>query len=355
MLQLSQRPLSGSEFDHRLYVGRTEEVSQISRAAILGFNVLVLGDRGSGRTSLLRQAERQLKAQGATTVFVDAQPWPDAFDLVLAIRAALGDDVREPGYRWETFQDSTMRATGMKRVKEDVRRTLDENWVSVIGRSLEDAPTVLEVPQPDSWSIVVDGVNARAAHTLFGRFRDILWQLPVHWVVSGDAASRQTYLAPPADAFFDTVLELGELTEEEALNLLVRRLDSASDSVDVERLRQVAERLVDGLPERSPRAILTAARAAVIGAGDPAETLHARARQQQQAAALGRGPAMVFAELEQLGPTHAGDERLLERLGYTRPGVVQILKALQQENLVTATKQGRRTLYRIAPPPAGRQ
>ncbi len=352
MLQLSQRPLTGSDLDQRLFAGRGPEVSQIGRAAALGFNVLVLGDRGSGRTSLLRQAQRQLEDQGAATVFVDAQSWLDPFDLVLAIRAALGDDTRDPPtYRWESFRDTMMRDAGMRQVKEDMRRTLDETWVGFIGTSLEDAPKSLDIPKPDSWSIFVDGVNARAARTLFGRFRDTLWQLPAQWVVSGDAAYRQTYLAPPADAFFDTVLELDELTADEALSLLVRRIDAAGDGEDGERLRGVARRLVESLPERSPRAILAAARAAVVGEGDPAETLHARAREQQRAAALGRGPAMVYAELESRGPTHAGDERLLERLGYTRPRVVQILKALQRDGLVTARKVGRRTLYQITTSP----
>lgn len=60
MLQLSQRPLSGSDADRELFVDRTVELCHLERSAQLDFNVLVLGERGMGSTSLVRQHQRRL-------------------------------------------------------------------------------------------------------------------------------------------------------------------------------------------------------------------------------------------------------------------------------------------------------
>ena len=56
---------------------------------------------------------------------------------------------------------------------------------------------------------------------------------------------------------------------------------------------------------------------------------------------------MVFSELEAMAPVHAGDEQLLQRLGYTRPRIVQILKDFEKEGVVESRREGRRQMYYI--------
>lgn len=65
MLQISQRPLQGTAVDAALFVDRTSELETLVRSVRLGFNSLVLADRGSGKTSLLRRLERQLVDAGS--------------------------------------------------------------------------------------------------------------------------------------------------------------------------------------------------------------------------------------------------------------------------------------------------
>jgi predicted ArsR family transcriptional regulator len=64
---------------------------------------------------------------------------------------------------------------------------------------------------------------------------------------------------------------------------------------------------------------------------------------------------MLAAELEALGWASASDERLLVRLGWTRPRVVQVMAELERGGLVDmreeSTGRGRpRKLYRLKPP-----
>src|SRR5207237_290633 len=70
---------------------------------------------------------------------------------------------------------------------------------------------VLLIDEPPSGEI---------GHTLFGRLRDEVWQLPFLWVVAIDEHQRAALTRPPADAFFPVVLELKPLDPKDALELL---------------------------------------------------------------------------------------------------------------------------------------
>ena len=259
---------------------------------------------------------------------------------MLAIRAALGEDVRgEPA--WDLVPKQAFVGTIYERVPNTRPATLDEADVRAMAAAADEPSTVL-----------VDGVDADVAHTIFGRFRDTLWEFPHRWVVTGDVDSRSRYLRPPADVFFETVIDLPELSAQSAHELLQRRVQTAGGDPDADRLRPVLSQLVDSVPTRTPRNLLTAARLTLLSGDGPAAAVDAVAARQQRAATLGRPAAMLYAELENLGPVHAGDERLLDRLGYTRPRVVQLLKELEAAGLVESRSEGRRRIYSI-PAPGG--
>jgi predicted ArsR family transcriptional regulator len=64
---------------------------------------------------------------------------------------------------------------------------------------------------------------------------------------------------------------------------------------------------------------------------------------------------MLAVELEALGGASASDDRLLSRMGWTRPRAVQVLAEMEKAGLVTAssekTGQGRpRKVYKVVSP-----
>jgi DNA-binding transcriptional ArsR family regulator len=315
MLQISQRPLSASDADARLFVNRKEETSAALRALELGFNVLVLGDPKSGRTSFLRHVERRGASEGRPTVFVDAQAHLGPASIVGALRAVL-----EGGSRPDAIPPET---------------TLTEADLAAMAAG---APT----------TIFLDNLRPEAAQTLFGRFRDVLWQLPHQWVVSGLVVRRSEYLEPPADSFFDSIIELGPLSEEDARSLLESRIEHAGASEDARLLEGLVGRIVNVTGERTPGALLAMAREALLHDGDEGR-LDELAELGSRARALGRSHDLLFRELEALAPVHAGDERLLQRLGYTRPRIVQMLKDLEGAGVVESRREGRRQLYYLRP------
>lgn len=314
MLQISQRPLSGSDADQRLFVDREQETGAILRALDLGFNVLVLGDPKSGRTSLLRHVERRAADSGRRSALVDAHAHEGLPALLDALGATLGGDVRP--------QPLTAASS-----------TVTESDLATLGSAPEEAATIF-----------VDNLAPGDAQSMFGRFRDVLWQLPHQWVVAGLLVRRSQYLEPPADSFFDSVVELGPLDEESARSLLHKRVEAAGSSEDAQLLEGSIDQIVKATAERTPGALLAGARAGLLNGGGELGATNL-AELQNRANALGRSHAMVFSELESLAPVFAGDERFLQRLGYTRPRIVQILKDLENAGVVESRREGRRQMY----------
>jgi DNA-binding transcriptional ArsR family regulator len=332
MLQISQRPLSGSDADQRLFVDREEETSAVLRALELGFNVIVVGDPKAGRTSLLRHVERLVADSGRRTAFVDALSHEGLPGLLEALRGALG------------------APPGLSLLTAGPGLTVNESDVAALAPAPDDsAPDDLapdDSAPDDAATVFVDNLSPGVAQALFGRFRDALWQLPYQWVVGGLLVRRSEYLEPPADSFFDSIVELGSLNEKDARSLLRTRIETAGDSEDALLLERSMEQIVKGTVERTPGALLAGARATLLR-GAPDSAFADRVKLQTQANSMGRGHAMVFSELESLAPVHAGDERLLQRLGYTRPRIVQILKDLEREGVVESRREGRRQMYYI--------
>lgn len=334
MLQLSQRPLQATSVDAALFVDRASELERLSRSVRHGFNSLTLGERGSGKTSLLRRFERRLGEENVACRFVEASGAKAVEELVEVVDEALHGRRRESR---ESIYRSMAVLKGTAGIADDLRHLAPRDGGHVV--------------------VLLDSVSDPSlVQHLFGRLRDEVWQLPLTWVVAGDRAYRSRYLEPPADSFFDTILEIGDLDQQHAADLLRRRAVQADpNDVGAKVLLRYAEALAEQVKPLTPRNLLAAAREILIGSDDDhSKWMSHLAGQQMRAAELGRPHAMLFTELMGLGPVSASDERLLNRLGWTRARAAQVLKDLEQRGLVVVTDEapsgpGRpRRLYAVA-------
>lgn len=348
LVMLSGRPLLDTRADAPLFVDRDDVLADLRRAIAAELNVILLGARGAGKSSLLRRVAYELRELRAHRIeFVDAGPAGDDAGALLSLIAdrLVGPDT------------VIMRATSRLTAGGDPHVPLD--LVATVDRLRGELPRQMAAVPGDAdgpaWDpglpvvVIVDGAPPSPAHTLFGKLRDELWTLPVVWVVSGDEKQRGNYLRPPADAFFDVQLTLQPLAPAAAVDLLRRRLDK-DDRLTSDELRQIV-----ASTDRTPRAVLQAARRHLL---DPSSTGHeARGRREaalRELAELGRPAHMLVAELQARGgAASASDDGLQSALGWTRPRLVQLFKELEKRNLVVATHQrsesgGRpRTVYEL--------
>jgi hypothetical protein len=178
--------------------------------------------------------------------------------------------------------------------------------------------------------MALDDAPAAAGNALFGALRDELWSIDLGWLVTVATADSATLTRPPADAFFESQVELGPLPVAASVEILRRRMGDAP-----ERLLEEAALIGAG----NPRRLLDVARQ-LGGEYSQWPAFSAAAAERELAlAALGRPAHLLAAELEALGGASASDDRLLNAMGWTRPRAVQVLAEMERAGLVTASSQ----------------
>lgn len=314
-MDLSGRPLIDTKVDRRLYAPRQEH-ALLRKSAEQGLNVLLTGPRGSGKTTLLRQVLLDLREAGRASVFLDGKLAADTYAFLELIRFQLGEAPSLP----QAMREDYARAFTPRPNLGEANRLLGL-MDSMRGAGEEQMRTTL----------LIDGLpSADVAHSLFGRLRDELWQLPFNWIIAVDGRKRSALLEPPADAFFDRVIDLGPMTTDEQALLLTKRAEGTSRTV-LQPLTQASE--------GNPRLLLALARDTVERGAAIDELLAARARRQTAASRLSRPASMLLAELEDMGAASASDKDLLERLGWTRPRATQVFAELEDAALVTSREE----------------
>src|SRR6266566_214056 len=191
-LALSGRPLLATAGDKGLFVNREAERKRLRSAISNRTNTLVLGERGSGKTSLLRSVEAEVRKQ-TRAIWVEGRLANDPVELLELIRYRI--DPQEPA----DFAGAFARGVSAFKYRPAPQSQRLLELVSELDGAL--------LRRKGHWTVFLDELSAaETAHILFGRLRDEMWQLPLTWVVAANSADRATFLRPPADAFFPNVV-----------------------------------------------------------------------------------------------------------------------------------------------------
>ncbi len=320
-MELSGRPLFDNPLDAELFVPRPE-VERLQRNCRDGTNTLVLGGVGVGKTSLLRHVLLSLRDEVRPAVWIDG-----AFaDDVVGLLSLIEEDLRHarPELPVPSGAGETVAVlVAMRNLGRHIPAGDDERVVIM----LDLAP---------------GGVDP---HALFGRFRDELWQLPLTWVVAAPTTMKGQLQTPPADAFFEDVIELGPLDLDQQEELIRRRMGSDDTS----------PWHIPGEGEGNPRRLLRLVRE-TLRTGEPADAhFGARSARDAELAEQSHSARIVYEYLEDVGPTSASDEDLLTYLSWSRQRAAKVLSELEDAGLVRSetrqTGSGRpRKLFAIVPP-----
>ncbi len=309
---LKGRPLYDNKADADLFV-----TPPAWNAVVLGserdLNVVLVGPRGSGKTSLLHQIQYAMRdGESEGPVFVDGTAARDVVDLATRIRNALSG---EPSTLAENTEGAVAAVT-----------TPDE---PIAGASRNLAALLRSIGQADPALILLDCSGAaEAVFDLFGRMRDVLWQQDHRWIVAIDENDRSTVMKPPADAFFDIVAQIGPWPTTELATLLGRRYPTAED-IDKELVMHAAANA-----RGSPREALRAMSHGILDEGDPETFLAERGVLLDRASRLGRTAGMLMAELLDRGQASPSEPELQDSLGLTRARLTQLFHMLQENDLV---------------------
>jgi DNA-binding MarR family transcriptional regulator len=330
---LQTRPLYDNLGDSRLFVA-PDSWNSVIGALERRLNIAIVGSRGVGKTTLLRQVQLALRNGGERVSFVDATAMKDPFELAIRVRDAL---LGQPAPLVASARLAASNFSG--------------DPAPLAGASRALAEVLREIGGAEQATILVDAsASAEAVYGLFGRMRDVLWQQEHRWMIAVEEADRATALKPPADAFFDSIIVLEPWSIDDLVNLLGRRADAE---------HQWPRELLIGAAtgsHGSPREALRVLSDALVHDRDPSALLDARGRLLDRASQLGRPTGMLMAELLNRGAASSSDKDLQDSLGVTRSRLTQMLRQLLANELVTVESEhadgpGRpRTVYRAALP-----
>lgn len=322
-LELSGRPLRDTRRDRELFVDREDTIETVATIARNGGNVLLVGSRGSGKSSLLRMLAHVLAEQDDSHVaVVDGRIASSTLEFLTLVRDELNAWQAVPFGEVAGSVAAALSALGSAKISTrpapgDTQTLLAQ--LRELGRNLpEDGPRIVlvdEMPSPQS------------AHTLFGRLRDELWELPLVWVVTADERDAGIYRESPADAFWQRVVTIPGLAGDAATELLLRRLDGES----------VPPETVDSLvstAEGNPRRLIMLAHEVVLQGADVRALTERDAKMQQEIAGLSEPARRLLAELEANGAASPSDQGLLRRLQWTRSRASQVFGELEKQGLV---------------------
>jgi energy-coupling factor transporter ATP-binding protein EcfA2 len=285
--------------------------------------VLLLGERGSGRTSLLNHVAWLLarETESRHSVIVSGELANNPSQL-LGVLVARVQRLAEPaGARGRWIED--LRALSMPDgpFGQVAQPAILMELVDLLGERL----AALERPV----CLMVDGITPTVAHATFGSLRNELWALPgATWVVAGDSAAETLYLEPPADAFFERTVNLGPLTAADAAKLLRAHVPALTEP-DIEQAIAVAA----GNPRRLLRA------AADIRAGIAPASPVADGLAEQATAVAGPLAGALVGYLAENGATSASDETMLRQIGASRQRASQLMHELESAGVLETIEQ----------------
>jgi energy-coupling factor transporter ATP-binding protein EcfA2 len=313
VIELRTRPLRATHADAGYLVQRESDMATLASALSYGFNVMIVGERGSGKSTLVNLLAARLEEESSQVAQVSGGRFDTAAGALWGIARKLA-------------ADQSNAAESADLVPRDGADELEGAY-----RALADAAGAL----PDRVVIIVDGLAPALVHEIFGRLRDEIWALQLQWVLTGNIEDKAILLAPPADAFFEQVLTLAPLSGPEVGQLLALRDPDGELDTDVRTL--ISERSA-GNPGRA----LVLARQALVSA-DPVSEINRGSVIDQIEQELGEPAARLADDLARNGPSGPSDAQLLRRIGWSRPRAYQVFQALQQAGFaeVSSERSGR--------------
>jgi len=364
LLRLSYSPLLSTKRDQEFFTNRDEEIQQALQAVEAGFNVLVIGERGLGKTTVLTRLEYLLKGS--------------RYEKKLVVPANLNFEIASPSdfiLLLLSAAQKTISNDPRTRLVQTIRRAAESVSLSVFGAGVslkppEEISVSLRYRFLDEFLTLCSKIRAKGMQFIFliddtdkspevtydvlSSLRDTLWRTEAVYVLTCNAMHRSVVLRPPVDSFFESVIQLHSLDYEETVDLIRKRLGkdifpretyamihSSSKGNPREIVRVCRMAIEKAIEEKwEPQRLEEGVRHLIMGLE------HTR---QSYDKTLSLAEKELVRYIETHGPCSSSDKNLQALLGVKRTRLVQIFKKLERIGILkaTTTAGSRRKLYGI--------
>ena len=360
----SPRPLLSMVDDESFFVS-VDEIQKIHRAIKTNENALIIGERGSGKTSLLNHLNYQY-----TESKKDKQNMPVQLNLLriesfnqTTFLETLIDNIFDSAMKFRTAGEKFRRALE----KSGVIYNLNENMRSfpitlkgniMYGRKNASYETLVERLERLVHSLrdrniqifvmIDDGdkINSELIWGVFRKLRDTLWDLRVTLVMSVLPEQVAEITKPPLDQFFQYQIKVKHYDQMKALELITKRAKFAKQKIEFEK--DALARLVADT-KGNPRSIITVTKRVLESTKENNKITENMIGELDlpYSSELSNIERSVINYLIHNPHVSASSEDFSKNLGVTRSRLAQILNELRERKLIKSAKEGRKEKYYV--------
>lgn len=337
MRRLSLRPLFPTKNDIGLFVGREKEMNVIESCMRNRLNLLLVGERGTGKTSLLNYTYyKTIKIDNVVGVLVNILPKSisDTSSFLNLVLDSTLDEIRHKHFAEQFFSEF------------DTRRTND------VFIAFNSIITILKQHNVEV-VFLIDGFDHRVelCYRIMSSLREVFWQTEFPVIMTGDSNKINEYRRPPLDAFFDKKLEPQPLSSDEIMKLFELRLgkkylDKTSANTLAERTESsIIDKilLVKEFFEKNPktRKILLSKLEPKSEKNMSMDTLNQKTILKVfESSLVHLSPAKkeILRYIRINGPSSASDKEFQKYMGVSRSRLTQMLLSLSKNEILMKSK-----------------
>ncbi|MHB8546551.1 MAG: AAA family ATPase [Nitrosotalea sp.] len=357
----SPRPLMSLE-DDRNYFTKYEEIEKIIRAVEIGENVLIIGDRGSGKTSLLNHMLYHYFNTKATEQVI-----PVRFSALSIEELNQKNLVRS---LIRNIVDSIFKIKSTsERIKVILNKMIDsspttlpdlaklDNMLQTNTDTARDdfealterlSELVLSIRKKEiNFFVMIDDLDKFPADKVWHTFRsirDILWELHFSLIITALPDQVSEITKPPLDQFFPYWIKIPSFDMEYTKSLIEKRFNKSQVTISNDALEAIVNRT-----KGNPRSIIAIMKN-VIESNDFSSQItldNINNLGLPYSIRLSDIQRAVINYLAENPNTSASTKNFIARIGVTRSRLSQILNDLRKDDLIGSKKVGRSTYYFI--------
>lgn len=357
----SPRPLMSLE-DDRNYFTKYEEIEKIIRAVEIGENVLIIGDRGSGKTSLLNHMLYHYFNTKSTEQVI-----PVRFSA-LSIEELNQKNLVRSLIRNIFDSISKIKSTS-ERIKVILNKMIDSSPTTLPDLAKLDSmlqtntdtarddfealterlsELVLSIRKKEiNFFVMIDDLDKFPADKVWHTFRsirDILWELHFSLIITALPDQVSEITKPPLDQFFPYWIKIPSFDMEYTKNLIEKRFNKSQVTISNDALEAIVNRT-----KGNPRSIIAIMKN-VIESSDFSGQItldNINNLGLPYSIRLSDIQRAVINYLSENPNTSASTKNFIARIGVTRSRLSQILNDLKKDDLIDSKKVGRSTCYFI--------
>lgn len=359
---LSARPLVSAVDSETLFV-EPDEVKKIQLAIETNENVLIIGERGGGKTSLINhiyniynntKEDRKivpirfnalLIGDFTTTNFLKAL-MDNIFDSIM--------NFRTKGEKLWSILEKTMGASNKDyssfpiALEGNIRYGEKNADFEVLTNRLERIVHTLRNRKVEIFVLLddTDKFHPNIVWNTFRGIRDMLWDLRVSFILTSLPDQVSELTRPPLDQFFPYWIKLKPFDEKMTKELLDKRNKYAHTQI---RLNDDTLKQIVTQTRGNPRTILSMMKNIIESGkyGNPITTDDIERLGLPYSFDLSKIKRDTINYLAANPNVSASDEDFIEKMNLTRNRIVQILHELQEKGLIGSKKEGKKIVYFI--------